>query len=366
MTIRHRAQPFILATLVGIGLTLSREATADDLPPVLTPEGNVAPDGIVSLERVTLGGVEQTILIRGASTDLPVLLFLHGGPGGAIMPWVDLFHTPLLEESFVVVHWDQRGAGSSYDPDLTVDDLTPRHFISDTLELTDILCERFEQEHIFLTGQSWGSALGFMTIARNSTPFHAFIAVSERVVWDRSFEMGYEWALEQARAGGDADILAQLEAIAPFDAFDEADLSVQRQAVAHYFGGDYHTPGLEEQYLSYALGGQSPYYTMADVQSYIPGLEISSDAVEQAEFLATYDLFELLPATDIPVHFITGADDWNTPADLAFAYYQALDAPDKSFHRIPDAAHMVLHDQPDAWADAMVGIRNVTLGWDQR
>lgn len=362
MAEKRKVRPFTLATMIGIGLILSQEAPADNLPPVVTIDGEVAPDGIVSLERVTLGGVEQTILIRGASANLPVLLFLHGGPGGAIMPWVDLFHTPFLEESFVVVHWDQRGAGSSYDPDLTGDDLTPQHFISDTLELTDMLRERFEKERIFLTGQSWGSALGFMTIAQDTTPFNAFIAVSERVVWDRSFEMGYEWALQQARAGCDADILAQLEAIAPFDAFDEADLAVQRQAVAHYFGGDYHTPGLEDQYLSYALSGQSPYYTMADVQSYIPGLEISSAAVEQADLLATYNLFEMLPAVDIPVHFISGADDWNTPADLAYAYYEALDAPDKSFHRIPEAAHMVMHDQPDAWAEVMVEIRDATLG----
>ena len=357
-----RPRPFMLAALIGIGLIVGREAPAEGLPPVLTQEGEVAPDGIVSLEKVTLGGVDQTILIRGAGSDLPVLLFLHGGPGGAIMPWVDLFHTPRLEESFVVVHWDQRGAGSSYDPNLTVDDLTAQHFISDTLELTDMLRERFGQERIFLTGHSWGSALGFMTIAQDSTPYHAFVAVSERVVWDLSFEMGYDWALDQARGAGDADILAQLEAIAPFDAFDEADLAVQRQAVAHYFGGDYHTPGLEDRFLSYAIGGQSPYYTMADVHSYMPGLEISSAAIEQADLLASYDLFEMLPAVDIPVHFISGADDWNTPADLAFAYYEALDAPDKSFRRIPEAAHMVLHDQPEAWAEAMVAIRDQTLG----
>ena len=101
---------------------------------------------------------------------------------------------------------------------------------------------------------------------------------------------------------------------------------------------------------------------MADVQNYMPGLELSSAAIERADLLAGYDLFEMLPAIDIPVHFITGAEDWNTPADLAFAYFEVLEAPAKSFHRIPDAAHMVLYDQPDAWAEAMVEIRDYTLG----
>lgn len=315
---------------------------------------------MVSLERVTLGGLEQTILIRGAGADLPVLLFLHGGPGGAVIPWVDLFHTPLLEESFIVVHWDQRGAGSSFNKDLTIDDITPKKLISDTLELTDLLRDRFAQDRIFLAGQSWGSALGFMTIAEDSSPFLAFIAISERVDWDRSLVMGYEWALDQARSNDDTEVREQLETIAPFDAFDEADLAVQGQALDFYRSGNLHTEGLWDQYLGYALDGQSPYYTMAQIQGFIPGLELSSAAIEQADLLADYDLFSTLPAVDIPVHFITGAEDRNTPADLAFECYERLDAPAKSFTRIDGAAHMVMWDQPAPWAEAMVEIRNAT------
>ena len=144
--------------------------------------------------------------------------------------------------------------------------------IADTLELTDFLRERFGQDKIFLTGQSWGSALGFMTIAEDSSPFHAFIPTSERVDWDRSLTMGYEWALDQARTNGDAEVLASLDAIAPFDAYDEADLVAQREALDRYRGGDYHTVGLWDQYLSYALDGKSPYYTMAALESSRPGM----------------------------------------------------------------------------------------------
>ncbi|MDJ0629620.1 MAG: alpha/beta hydrolase [Rhodobacter sp.] len=361
-----KAPRFVLASgIVTLSISafsvLAQSPARPDISPVLDRSGRVLAEGLVSLERVSLGGVEQTILIRGGGPDLPILLFLHGGPGGAVIPWVDLFHTPLLEENFIVVHWDQRGSGSSFSTDLTVEDITPEKMVADTLELTDLLRARFGQDKIFLTGQSWGSALGFMTIAKDSSPYLAYIPTSERVDWDRSMNMGYAWALDQARANGHADVLAGLEAIAPFDAFDEADLQVQRQALDLYRGGDYHTVGLWDQYLGYALDGKSPYYTMAEIQNYIPGLELSSLAIEQADLLETYDLFASHPSVDIPVHFVTGAEDRNTPAELAFEYYEFLEAPAKSFTRIDDAAHMVLYDQPDAWAEALVEIKNATL-----
>ena len=181
------------------------------------------------------------------------------------------------------------------------------------------------------------------------------------VDWDRSLTMGYEWALEQAVSNGDVEILAQLQAIAPFDAFDEADLAVQRQALDHYKAGDFHTAGLWDQYLSYAVEGESPYYTMAEIQGYIPGRDLSSAAIERSDLLRGYDLFTMLPAVDIPVHFITGAEDWNTPADLARTYYEFLDAPQKSFTEIEEAAHMLLYDQPVVWEETLIKIKDATL-----
>src|ERR1700682_253684 len=75
------------------------------------------PGGIASLEKVTLGGVEQSLLIRGRHADSPALLVLHGGPGMTQMYLAHRFQAP-LEEDFVVVQWERRGAGKSYRADL--------------------------------------------------------------------------------------------------------------------------------------------------------------------------------------------------------------------------------------------------------
>jgi len=55
-----------------------------------TPEfrdarGQVQPDSVAEMKEVTLGGVRQTIIIRGANRNNPVLLVIPGG-GLSIFP----------------------------------------------------------------------------------------------------------------------------------------------------------------------------------------------------------------------------------------------------------------------------------------
>ena len=88
------------------------------------------PNSIASLERIRLGDVDQYILIRGNDSSLPVLLFLHGGPG---MPAMYLAHSfqRELEKEFVVVQWDRRAAGKSYREDIS--STLTRNSLSQTL-----------------------------------------------------------------------------------------------------------------------------------------------------------------------------------------------------------------------------------------
>ena len=70
----------LVVLLVLLGYREAVQYSLRQQPPVTSP------DGIESLEEVDLGGVEQTLLIRGADRDKPVLPWLHGGPGVPAMP----------------------------------------------------------------------------------------------------------------------------------------------------------------------------------------------------------------------------------------------------------------------------------------
>ncbi len=70
-------------------------------------------------------GVEQSIMLRGARADAPVLLFLEGGPGGTAVGSMRASGEP-LERSFVVATWDQRGTGRSAGALEDADSITAR------------------------------------------------------------------------------------------------------------------------------------------------------------------------------------------------------------------------------------------------
>ena len=102
--------------------------------------GNIIPGSIALLEKINLGGMEQSILVRGYNKDNPILLWLHGGPGSSQMPIAHQYDKE-LEKEFVVVHWDQRGAGKSNPAGFDENSMSYEQFISDGHQLTRYLLQ---------------------------------------------------------------------------------------------------------------------------------------------------------------------------------------------------------------------------------
>lgn len=136
--------------LIGAIIVVLAAATVVLRPAFTWP---VRAPGVATLERVTLGGTPQWILIRGRNAANPIVLFLHGGPG---MPTMYLAHAfqRALEAHFVVVHWDRRGAGKSYSPGMSPKLMGVTEELSDAEELIRLLLKRFGQRQVILVGHS--------------------------------------------------------------------------------------------------------------------------------------------------------------------------------------------------------------------
>src|SRR5664280_110791 len=153
---RRVATAFVAVALVALTAGISRPASTDA---ILTGTGSPMAGSVAELIRTPIGGHSQAMMIRGTSTTNPVLLFLAGGPGGTELGAMRR-HGQALEKDFVVVTWDQRGTGKSYDNLDPTSTLTLQQAVDDTIEVSNYLRRRFGQDKIYLVGQFYGTILG--------------------------------------------------------------------------------------------------------------------------------------------------------------------------------------------------------------
>ncbi|MEG4855444.1 alpha/beta fold hydrolase [Microcoleus sp. B5-D4] len=182
-------------------------------PPILDVNSKPIPNSIAVLEKVKLGGSEEWISIRGKDSRNPVLLFLAGGPGGSQLVTARRALAG-LEDRFVVVNWDQPGAGKSFDA-VDRSKLTPDRYITDTRELVLNLRQRFGKEKVYVLGESWGSALGIMVVQRYPELFHAFIGTGQMVAFLENDLICYDFALRLAQKRGDTKQVEKLKLQGP-------------------------------------------------------------------------------------------------------------------------------------------------------
>ena len=337
----------LVVLLVLLGYREAVQYSLRQQPPVTSP------DGIESLEEVELGGVEQSILIRGADRDKPVLLWLHGGPGVPAMPLAHRYDGELVKH-FVVVHWDQRGAGRSYDPGLTEADLTTERYVSDTHELVRRLEDRFGEEKVYLVGHSWGSALGALAVERHPEDFHAFVGIGQLVNNRRSDEIAYAHALEEARRRGDEEALAALEGIGP-PPWETVEQGSEFGRLNAELGGVTHRP-VPNQVVTAAL---SPAYSLGDVYGSARGARFSVEAM--LDDLDRVDLFEQAPRLGAPVYIFQGRHDYATPWPLAERYFESLEAPrDKELVWFEHSGHALRAEEPEKFDKEMLRVLRET------
>ena len=74
-----------------------------------------------------------------------------------------------------------------------------------------------------------------------------------------------------------------------------------------------------------------------------------------------YDLTTDFPVSSIPVHFLQGRYDFECPGELVEAYYNALEAPEKSFTWFENSAHNMMYDEPDNTNQELIRIARETL-----
>lgn len=320
--------------------------------PLITDENGVpVPGSIASLEQIELGGSQQWVTIRGQRADLPVLLFLAGGPGGSELAMTRRY-LGALEEHFIIVNWDQPGTGKSYNA-VDFAALTPERYTADGLELANHLRAHFGQEKIYLFGESWGSILGVWMVQQQPELFHALITTGQMVdVVENDVEM-YDFALEQLAAQGRADRVAALEQNGP-PPYAAAEVigkfNAMNGVVNSYMHAHARGEGTGHNLLFDSLG--APEYGLLDKVRWVLGLANTFTTVYPQIY--DVDLRAQAPRLEVPVTIIKGRWDINASNALTEEYFALLEAPHKELIWFENSAHTPMWDEPAHFTDVLV------------
>ena len=334
--------------VVGLGALFLRPAST---PAVVGADGAEVPGSIAELTSVPLGGHEQALLIRGRNADAPVLLHLAGGPGGTDLG--AMRGDTSLEDDFVVVTWDQRGTGKSYAALDPTDTLTPEQMVADTIELTEYLRERFDEERIYLQGNSWGSLLGVLAVDARPDLYHAWIGSGQMVSPAGTDRMFWEDTVAWAEAEGNEALVATLveNGPPPYD-----DILAYEVALSHEhdwnpypaFDGDRELPAtlfVSENTLMDQVNGLRAFLdTFATLYPRIQDIDFRSDVTE----------------LEVPVYLVKGGHEARGRAVLADEWFDLLDAPTKERIVFEDSGHRPSFEEPGRYAELMRRVRDET------
>jgi len=305
-------------------------------------------------KEIMLGGSNQWIQIKGESAENPVLLFLHGGPGFAQTPYSH-FDSKKLKKHFIVVNWDQLGAGKSYNKEINPKTMTVNKFLNDTYELVQYLKKKFKKEKIFIVGHSWGSVLGLYTAINHPKDIYAYIGMGQAIDLLQGEKDAYNFTMDKAKEMQDSVAIKTLNDIGmpPFKGGFQS-LIKQRILLGKY-GGAFHNIGYKE---IEKIRLSSPYYTDIDQKNYMQGYGFSQYCLWDQ--LMEINFFNEKKELKIPVYFFEGRYDYGTPFALVEKYFDVMKASCKEIVWFENSGHFPNLEETEKYQDELIKILNKT------
>lgn len=314
--------------------------------------------------RVKVDRGELYVRVKG-NPNKPILLNLHGGPGG-FSAFEILLMDPYFQNDHLVAYLDQRGCGkSSAITDTTL--LTIEQYVQDLDIVIDTLLNRFDRKKVNLYGNSWGAAYGFLYLLEDFSRVNAFTSVGANINQKYKYDFLINFEKEMANELVESDIpekqknkllkvLVELERIEKLTVSDypmEDYLLTQRFPAQIGFSAFFADPNKRlpvEDILKNETKMQQTGYTLEEFyQSVTRGETVKKAFQKQPAYFAMY-LKDELEKIEIPVLIIQGEGDYIVGPQQAQNIYDGLtsvDENDKELHILPNVGHSPIIEAPE-------------------
>ncbi|MFV8342674.1 alpha/beta hydrolase [Flavobacterium sp. XS2P39] len=296
---------------------------------------------------VKIGGIEQWITINGQDISKPVILFLHGGPGSVMSPYDSTIYGA-WEKDFILIQWDQRGAGRTFgknapaelNEDYWIENpLTVEQMAEDGIALSKYLIEHLGKQKIIIVGTSWGSVIATTMALKNPSLFYAYVGHSQIVNPSENLVATYQKTYKIAQDANDQESIDKLKLIG-VPPYDNAKNAGQLFRVIKKYEKKNSLPSPDSWWKlapQYDNETDSKYREEGDDYSFINYIGHKKlgikGMISSVNFLANGSDFK------IPVYLIQGQEDILTPNEITKVYFDKIKAPKKEFFLVPGAAH---------------------------
>lgn len=310
-------------------------------------KGKVIKNSISEKTFVDINGVKMGMIIKSKDISNPVLLFVHGGPG---MPeyFLNQDYPTGLENYFTVVWWDQRGAGLSYNRNISDDEMNYNQFVDDTIGVTNYLRKRFEQDKIYLMAHSFGSSVGIKTVKKAPQLYKAYIGIGQITYQPESEKLAYEYMLNYYEKIGDVKTLKKLKDMP----YGSDKYSRIRDSVMHRAGiGTTHNMDSVVKDIFFRSLANKEYTFTEKINLWRGKIFSGSSAIKDEEH--SIDFRKEIQSLDIPVYFLSGQYDYTVNYKMTQDYLKVLKAPVKGFYLFENSAHSPIFEEIEKTAYIM-------------
>jgi pimeloyl-ACP methyl ester carboxylesterase len=265
---------------------------------------------------VQIGGIKQFISVKGSKSK-PLMLYLHGGPGAPTSSHRQQI-TNILEEHFLVVHWDQRGAGKSLNGN--IEPPTLKVMKQDAEEILLYLLKEFDQDNMVLVANSWGTVLGFHLALKYPNNVSSLVAISPLVNNQKSQKLTDSKLISYYNKQNNIEAVKQLKSIhIPYE--NVKDMAIQFKWISD-FKGAHISDDAFERYMEFFNKWEQQWMPLY-------------------KELYNIKLLEQKTVLKIPTYILIGEQDLTTNFELTQKFYKKLKAPIKQLLWLKDVGHQI-------------------------
>lgn len=309
------------------------------------------------LEKININNSSQWVLVRGKNIDAPLLIHVQQGPGLPMISEANEMEKNLhLENNFLVAYWDQRGCGKSFSKNILPETINLEQMADDLITCTKYLLTKYNKNKAIIAGYSIGATISLIAAAKDSTIFSVVFATGVDVDIPYANKYALDFAMNKAVAGNNKKLIRKINELKG-QPIVETKKFQQRAEILTNLGGIKADSNYNNLLLSSVKNILfSRYYGIGGLIKTMKGMAFCQNAL-LAE-LNSFNLFQKVKKVSVPVHFIQGSLDAIAPPAKGKAYYEQLQAADKSFTVFENSAHMPQYEESEKFSNLITSFLN--------